>query len=599
VASAEAGNEAHLVGAWARLIFGTLERAGVRDVWVSPGSRSTPFVWAALETPGLCVRPVLDERVASFMALGQARATGRPSALLCTSGSAPAHYFPALLEAAAAHLPMLILSADRPFEAQHAGAVQTVDQLKLYGAHARAYFELGMPDAAAPALAGARRTLAQAVATTLTPVPGPVHVNLRARKPLEPASAREPPELELDRRVAELLQRPIREQLAPRTRAEPALIERFAARLLAARAPVIVAGPQSIAAVSAAPALGELSSWLGSPIFAEASSQLRYATSNHALSRPYFDWTLGSRNLRARTAPDLILQLGAMPTASSFELWALEHRPARLVLCEHGTPDALGDAELLLQAELSTTLESLTESVARALREPRPPSVLAEQLGLAERRLEPLLDAELSRQGELGMPEGALVRQALAALPDGADLMLGNSLPIRDADQYVARAARVRVLSQRGVSGIDGLVAGAIGSAVASGAPTLLLLGDVSLLHDLGALHETRKLSCPLVIAVIDNAGGRIFDHLPVKILYNSDEERAAFWRTPPRRELSELASFFELRYEAPQRLSDVGPAIELALSRDAVTLLHLRAIPESAETVRRRVLAALEAALV
>ncbi|HXK21017.1 MAG TPA: thiamine pyrophosphate-binding protein, partial [Polyangiaceae bacterium] len=123
------GSDAHLIGEWARLLLATLHAAGVVDVWVSPGSRSTPFTWAAQHTPGLVVRPVIDERSAAFLALGHARVSGRPSAVLCTSGTAAANYFPAIVEASLSHLPLLVLTADRPLDVQHSAAAQTIDQV--------------------------------------------------------------------------------------------------------------------------------------------------------------------------------------------------------------------------------------------------------------------------------------------------------------------------------------------------------------------------------------------------------------------------------------------------------------------------------------
>ncbi|HSU38678.1 MAG TPA: thiamine pyrophosphate-binding protein, partial [Polyangiaceae bacterium] len=177
-----------LLTEWSRLLLGTLARAGVEHVVLSPGSRSTPFAWAALNEPGLRCHSIWDERVAAFFALGQARVTGRPSLLLCTSGTAAANYYPALIEASLSHLPVLVLTADRPFELQHASAPQAIDQIKLFGDSARAFFELGAPDAAPSALQGLVRSVSHAVHRSRNENPGPVHLNARARKPLEPVT---------------------------------------------------------------------------------------------------------------------------------------------------------------------------------------------------------------------------------------------------------------------------------------------------------------------------------------------------------------------------------------------------------------------------
>src|SRR4051812_30405975 len=194
-----------LLTEWSRLLLGTLTRAGVEHVVLSPGSRSTPFAWAALNEPGLTCHSIWDERVAAFFALGQARVSGRPSLLLCTSGTAAANYYPAVIEASLAQVPLLILTADRPFELQHSAAPQAIDQIKLFGDSARAFFELGAPDESPSALAGIVRSVAHAVHAARGVRPGPVHLNARARKPLEPVTASGPGTSELAAQVDALL----------------------------------------------------------------------------------------------------------------------------------------------------------------------------------------------------------------------------------------------------------------------------------------------------------------------------------------------------------------------------------------------------------
>ena len=156
------------------------------DAVISPGSRSTPLVWAASQTPGLCCHCIIDERSAGFYALGQARLSGLPSVLICTSGTALSHYYPAVIEARASGTPLIVLSADRPFELQHCGAQQTIDQTRVFGNYAP-FHELGTPVTDRDALFGLRRTAWQAVAEAVESPRGAVHLNFRARKPLEPS----------------------------------------------------------------------------------------------------------------------------------------------------------------------------------------------------------------------------------------------------------------------------------------------------------------------------------------------------------------------------------------------------------------------------
>ena len=587
-----APSDAHLIGQWARLLFASLLEAGVRDVWVSPGSRSTPFTWAAQHTPGIIVRPVIDERSAAFLALGHARITGRPSALLCTSGTAAANYFPAIVEAALSHLPLLVLTADRPLDVQQAAAAQTIDQVKLYGAHVRSFFDLGPPDAAHSALTGLRRAVEQAVAQAQGPLPGPVHLNLRARKPLEPAPAHNDAERALEARVSALLARPLARRAPDRVLANDSVLA--AARTLREAAScAIVVGPLPAFGKNLAPLLDELSRLTGAPVFAEASSQVRFRGSALEPGCPLFDWLLSAPSVAARLQPELLLCIGATPTSSAFERWAAQV-PRRIVLAEHGYPDALGTAELVASGDLEAGLSALVAELKRQGHSTKR-TAFADEVRKQHQRCLALVEAALQEPTQQ-LSEGAAVKSVVEALPDGSVLALGNSLPIRDVDAYVTHAARVRVTTQRGANGIDGLVSGAIGSAIGSGVPTLLLLGDVSLLHDLGGLASLALVTTPFVVAVVDNAGGRIFDQLPVEKLYSAEPDAAKLWLTPPERDLTHVAALFGLKYEAPTTLAAIRTATARALSQNVATLLHLRVGPDSAAQLRKSVLASLSA---
>jgi 2-succinyl-5-enolpyruvyl-6-hydroxy-3-cyclohexene-1-carboxylate synthase len=630
-ATAAAQDEAHLLGEWARLLFGTLHAAGVSDVFISPGSRSTPFTWQALRTRGLGCHAIIDERCAAFAALGFARATGRPAALLCTSGSAPAHYFPALIEATLAFLPLLVITADRPFEAQHAGAAQTIDQLKLYGDHVRRFFELGLPDGAPDALIGLRRAVTQAVAIARGPVPGPVHLNARARKPLEPCVAVGSAQSALRGRVSALLAAPLTRHAPTLSTPSPEALREIAQALMSARAGAIVLGPLAPPCRALADSLGELASALGYPILAESSSQMRHALKEHPLACPEFGWLLCSARLRRRHPCDVLLCLGATPTCVEIERWALDSAASRHVLGEYECPDPTGAAVVLAPGDLAASLHALRRHVGSSAHRPGAAQrAFSAALLAADRVCRTLVSEELAR--EPGIAEGAAVACVARELPREAQLCLGNSLPIRDLDAYAADGAAAVILSQRGANGIDGLIAGAAGSALGSARPTLLLLGDVSLVHDLGGLAVARVLHTPLVLAVLDNDGGRIFDQLPVRDLYGTeaaagrgddtdvdgdgdgdtdiDGDPAAaagngaggaprganFWRTPPGCDFRHAAGLFGLQYAAPATTAELASAIRAALVTHGATLLHVRVGADSARAVRARVLSRLAA---
>lgn len=573
----------NLLAEWARLLFGSLLAAGLRDVVVSPGSRSTPFAFAALSTPGLRCHSVLDERAAGFFALGQARATGRPSALLSTSGSAVANYFPAVAEAAYAHLPLLVLSADRPFELQDVGAAQCMDQVKLFGGMVRAYLDPGQPESSEAALGALQRLALRAVEAALGPSPGPVHVNLRAKKPLEPQPARSDGERALVARVDRRLSRGAgRLARSPRALPEP-LVHEVAERCARHERGLLVLGP--LASAGADPgAVLELGAALGFPICAEAASQVRFGFASGS-SGPVplggLDALLGAPGL----APDFVLQLGGTPTSAAYERFTREARVERVVIAPHGFPDPSGCAELVLEAEPWAFARALAKT-ARVSR-----SRGRSEFGEAWRQADATyfrLAAELGSGSALDEP--AAVRAALAALPPVGGLALGNSLPIRDVDAFVPpRAGSLRVWSQRGLNGIDGLVSGAIGAAGAAGIPSLALIGDVSFLHDLGGLSLGRSLAAPLALVVIDNGGGRIFEHLPLASLLAAEPSLARFWTTPQTLELRHAAALFELGFASPESPSELELAVRTALERPGCTLIHARVPADSARLAALR----------
>ncbi len=587
---------AALVGQWSRLFARSLVQAGLEDAVICPGSRSTPFAWALAAEKKLHCHSLLDERGAAFFALGLARASRKPALLLCTSGSAAANFFPAVVEASLARLPLLVVTADRPLELQAAGAAQTIDQVKLYGEHARAFLDLGVPDAAGSALTGLVRIVTQALSLTLGPEPGPVQLNARARKPLEPGAAETP----ADRALVDVVDRLLGRGVTRVARAEgvpaPDAVHRVGRALATASRAVIVAGPLPLpapGAQSAAAAWQTLARRLEVPLFAEATSGFRF-DGDGAPRADGLEWLLRSRACRAALAPDLVLRLGAVPTAGGLEPLLAEHPSAELhVVSEHGHPDALGRARTLTLG----SPERVGAVLEKALGAQEPN---AEQRAFGERvsKANELVWQAVARVAASSpvLSEPQAVRLALDAVPDGGLVVLGNSLPVRMVDAFVPSAPRrLLVASQRGANGIDGLVAGAAGSALAAGVPTLLLLGDVSLAHDIGGLAAARLVGSPFAVVVIDNDGGRIFETLPVARLWDGAPERSELWLTPPKLAFEHAAALFGLPYAAPKTARELAAALSEALARDGATLVQVRVPAHSARDAIAAVIAEID----
>jgi len=583
VVTATAADE--LLAQWSRLLTGALVRAGVRDVVISPGSRSTPFTWAALHTPGLQCHSVYDERSAAFFALGRSKQSGLPSALLCTSGSAAANYFPALIEASLARIPLLVITADRPLELQDAAAAQTIDQIKLYGDVVRRFYELGSPDESPGALAGLLRLVQQGVAASLAPEPGPVHLNARARKPLEPPRSSGPSELAA--RVTALLERPALDVAAAQTAPSSSAIATLAKACQAAERGVIVCGPEPATDDDDRSALFALAEKTGFPLLCEATSQLRFGQpSGGAAVIDAFDWILRA-GLERELVPDVVLRFGAPPTAPGVEPLLAKVREYHLVT-RHGFSDAQAGARSLTFGRSGAVAGALAAALP-----PRPALPHRERWGALNRAAWAAVDRVLAQADHFH--EGAAVRAAVEALPAGGLLALGNSLPVREVDQYVRAGARgLRVACQRGANGIDGVVSATAGAASVFDGPTLLLIGDVSFLHDLGGLELVRRAVHPLVVLVIDNGGGRIFEQLPMGSHFSEQPELERFWLTPPAAELRHAAALFGIAHTEVTSAQTLTQALRAALDRNAASIVVAKVAPDSA----RRDLAAITQAL-
>jgi 2-succinyl-5-enolpyruvyl-6-hydroxy-3-cyclohexene-1-carboxylate synthase len=567
--------------AWAELFLRAASLAGVTDVVLSPGSRSTPLAIAAATAPALRTHVIIDERSAAFFALGQARVTGRPSLLICTSGTAGAHYFPAVIEAHQSFAPLLVVTADRPWELQDAAAPQTIDQLKLFGGFARWFVELGLPDPSPGALSAVARIAAQAVARALGPTPGPVHVNARFRKPLEPipgASGAEP----WRPLWRALMERGGSRVHAPEAAPDERAVAEIAERASRAERGLIVCGPSPLSSARGRAAILDLARATGFPLLAEGSSQIRFGGDRRGVtSCSMFDAILRAPEFRAQRAPDLILELGAPPTSTGYAS-LLAERPAcaRFVIAPHGWNDPSGDAAALVLADPG----ALAARVNARLASPRAePSRWAEAFARADAAAQAIASRALDGDH---LSEGAIARAVVAGCPEGSLLSIGNSTPVRDLDAYCPASPReLGVVHQRGASGIDGLVSGAAGARSKSPGPVTLLLGDLSLLHDLTGLGLARKVPGPFVVVVVQNGGGRIFDQLPIALRASPEVFERCF-ATPEEVAFADAAAAFGVAYARAETKEALDQALRAAWSRPSATLIE--AITEPGEGGRR-----------
>jgi 2-succinyl-5-enolpyruvyl-6-hydroxy-3-cyclohexene-1-carboxylate synthase len=505
-----------------RSIAQELVDAGVADVVVCPGSRSTPLALATRAHPGLRVRVLLDERSAGFFALGLARASRRPVAVVVTSGTAVANLMPAVVEASLARVPMVLLTADRPPELRDRGAPQTIDQDRIFGGYVRWFSELPLLDGAPETRRHVRSVVGRAVATARAGPPGPVHLNIPFREPLVPSSALGPiePHERLPNDPSEVAHghaRPFTDIVAGRTALRPADLADLATRIAAVECGLILAGPQDDPGLPAA--LARLAATTGFPIVADPLSGVRRGPHDRTHVVAHGDHLVRTGPWRDAHLPDLVIRFGATPTSKPLLTLIDELVPIQLVVDgDRGWSDPAIIPTTFVHADATATANALADEIAAIGAAPgrRRSTGWAGAWCAADRAADRALLDWLARVEARDEPFEGLPFAVLGdLLPDGALLWAGNSMPVRDLDDWLpAGASAIRPLSNRGANGIDGVVSTALGAAAADVGPVALVVGDLSFLHDLNALVAARLHGLSATIVLIDNDGGGIFSFL-------------------------------------------------------------------------------------
>lgn len=537
---------------WSRLIVEELVRQGAGPFCVSPGSRSTPLTIAIARNPRARFRMFPDERSAGFYALGCARATGMPAVLVCTSGTAVANYLPAVVEASADARPMIVLSADRPFELLEAGANQTIRQQDIFGSHTRWSFQLPAPETGTP-LPSLLTTVGHAVRKSLGSPAGPVHLNIPFREPLIP----EPPD------PTHPWVAPVRAWLeseepwcrfaTPLKSPSPEGLDSLMELLESAERPLFVAG--NLARAEDAEAVEALALTLGVPLLADLTSGIRM--SGHC--RP---WQLAfySEAFTERYRPDAVIHFGGMligkQPGGAIRNWKPRHY---VVVREH--PERFGqDHNITLTIEASPSLVADVLAGCRSARD----TVSAELFfSAAADAIDRQACAPARPVNEIS---AARIVSALPGQEHG--LFVSNSMPARDMDIYAAPSAdsSIPTALNRGVSGIDGIISTAAGFSAGLGKPVVLLIGDISFLHDLNALSLLRHDWNRVIVVVLNNGGGGIFSFLPVA--GEADLFETCF-ATPQELNIRAAAETFGLTYANPATNREFSECIASALTAD------------------------------
>ena len=478
---------------YATTLVEALRRCGVEHACVTPGSRSTPLALALADSP-ITDWSHHDERSSAFFALGIARSTGRPVIVVTTSGTAAAEVHPAVVEARYGRVPLIVITADRPFDLREVGASQTIDQQDLFGRSMKWAHDVEVPD---PAVSGpeAIAALAARLVAEAGAIPaGPVHLNVRFREPLLPPGPVTPPQVMVPRVIGGI------PRVVPEAIAE-------VVGIMADRRGLVLAGPQDDVAVAvAAAALATAAGW---PILADPLSGLRRGGHDRSRVLAASD-ALGWAGTIEESAPEVVIRFGAIPTSKPISQWLERHRHVPQILIDPaGWRDPTASAGLVVRADPAATLTALAEGIGKAV-----------DAGWMDRwhRADTAAASALHRfLDDAPFPnEPTIARSVADAMPAGATLWVASSMPVRDLDTVLRPDARpLGVRANRGANGIDGFISTALGAAAVATTPVVALAGDLSVLHDIGALASAARLRIPATIVAINNDGGGIFHLLP------------------------------------------------------------------------------------
>ncbi|MGB5961760.1 MAG: 2-succinyl-5-enolpyruvyl-6-hydroxy-3-cyclohexene-1-carboxylic-acid synthase [Coleofasciculaceae cyanobacterium] len=554
---------------WASILVETLQRLGLKTAIICPGSRSTPLAIAFAQHNQIEAIPILDERSAAFFALGIAKATGRPVVLVCTSGTAGANFYPAVIEAKESRVPLLVLTADRPPEMRDCHSGQTIDQLKLYGNYPNWQTELAVPSWELAMLNYLRQTVAYAWERVLFPTPGAVHLNIPFSDPLAPLKQGDTSQLkgilQLDHFFAIL-----EHNASPRAFNQSPQYLSYWQEWQNYQQGIIIAGSaQPQQAEKYCKAIASLSATLNLPVLAEGLSPVRnYAKLNLNLISTY-DLILRNRELADQLRPKMVIQIGELPISKELRAWLKETQPQRWIVdpSDHNFDPLHGQT-----IHLRTNIESL---VAHIL------PTMGELAGINSSYLKDWHEAEIKVRSAIDQKMTSInhILESKAAwllsqiLPAKTPLFIANSMPVRDVEFFwQPNNLGIQPYFNRGANGIDGTLSTALGMAHGNKS-SVMLTGDLALLHDTNGFLCRNKFIGHLTIILINNNGGGIFEMLPISHFEPTFEE---FFATPQDIDFAQLCSTYGVEHQLIKSWSQLEQLLKL-LPTKGIRVLELQ----------------------
>jgi 2-succinyl-5-enolpyruvyl-6-hydroxy-3-cyclohexene-1-carboxylate synthase len=588
---------------WAGIVADELAKSGLKRVVIAPGSRSTPLTVAFARDERIRTRTHLDERSAAFFALGEGKETGTPTAVLTTSGTAAANLHPAVLEAHHSRTPLLLLTADRPPELQDSGANQTIDQDGLYGSAVRSSHTLPEPEPESRKLRSLRTTLSRAVAKTTATPPGPVHLNVPFRKPLEPVNMPRDVPSDLERTAplgVEGRSGPFVTIEQSETRPSDKTTSELSAAIEGASRGLLVAGPQNPDSRTGQ-ALVDLAEATGFPLLADPLSGLRFGPHvDDVQILGGYDGYLDAEHVESWPDADLVIRFGASPTGNTLQQYLSNHAERQILVDPAGEwREATFTATDRVDASPAAVAEAVAASVSA---EPSPAWTRrfesAESIHWETVRevIESGNGISAGEEWRIDHFEGGILHRITRLLPDRATIFVSNSMPVRDLDRFARPSAKtLTVHGNRGVSGIDGITSTALGIGAVTDDPLVLVTGDLAFLHDTNGLLALDRFDLEATIVLVNNDGGGIFHMLPIE---EFEPPFTSHFKTPHGLDFEATESIYGLEFERVSGLKSFASAFEASVRADGTQVIEVQTDAETSHRIREAIASRVAACL-
>jgi 2-succinyl-5-enolpyruvyl-6-hydroxy-3-cyclohexene-1-carboxylate synthase len=527
---------------WASILVETLSRLGLKTAIICPGSRCTPLAVALAQSETIEAIPILDERSAAFFGLGIAKRTGLPAVLVCTSGTAGANFYPAIIEAKESRIPLLVFTADRPPQLRECHSGQTIEQIRLYGNYPNWQTELAIPTSEIAQLRYLRQTIVYAWERSLFPVPGVVHLNIPFDDPLAPV----PDGKDLSFIESQLTSHDFFAGVSPlefgSISSNRVYINNLIKQWQNHQKGIIIGGlAQPKDPKEYCLAIARLSQVLGFPVLAEALSPLRnYADLNSNLICTY-DLILRNSELAQKLTPEIVIQVGELPTSKELRSWLNKTQTRRWIvdLSHHNFDPLHGNT-----THVRSTLESLVNAIDSPVNDASNLDYL-NQWHQVELQVRDAIAKKMVASDRLF--EAKVAWLLSQSLPSQTQLFVANSMAVRDIEFFwMPNTLEVQTFFSRGANGIDGTLSTALGIAHQQ-KNTILLTGDLALLHDTNGFLINQKAISNLTIVLINNNGGGIFETLPISKFEPPFEE---FFATPQNINFEKLSQTYGIEYQ-------------------------------------------------